>query len=154
MSLYNQEIQVPLIFWLPAGLPARQISAPVSVTDIVPTVLHLLGYEIPPTVSGESLLPIIAGESDGAERVVVSQFENDAILAAISDDWKLIYYTVDNLYELFHLPTDPDEQENRIPWANPREDPVAAAAYSDLAGALTAWIEIHQVKVRPPANGR
>ncbi len=48
--IYNATLQVPLILRLPQGKLAKQISAQVSLTDIMPTVLQILKVDTPSQV--------------------------------------------------------------------------------------------------------
>ncbi len=60
-TLYREVVQVPLIVHVPglsAGVVAQQ---PVSLVDLTPTVLDLLGVAAPAGVDGESLVPAMTG---------------------------------------------------------------------------------------------
>ena len=62
--LYDSTTHVPLIVKLPAGreaVKAKVVDAQVRTTDILPTVLDLLGLPALPTKEGESLKPYFAG---------------------------------------------------------------------------------------------
>src|SRR5207249_1133706 len=61
-SLYDELIRVPLIVAGP-GFRPRRVATPVSLIDVVPTVLDLLGRPRGPELRGESLLPYLRGES-------------------------------------------------------------------------------------------
>jgi len=74
-SLYDELLRVPLILWLPGSEHAGgQFEQQVRGIDILPTVLDAVGIEIPETLAGKSLLPLIAGQ-DGAPRLTVSQLD-------------------------------------------------------------------------------
>ena len=67
--IYNTTMHVPLIIRLPDNrLPenaaARTVADPVSLVDLMPTVLGAVGLEIPSQVQGRSLLPQLRGERD------------------------------------------------------------------------------------------
>jgi arylsulfatase A-like enzyme len=52
-SLYDGAIRIPLIVvWPPAFEPGARIATPVTSLDIAPTLLSVLGLEIPPNYSG------------------------------------------------------------------------------------------------------
>jgi choline-sulfatase len=57
-------MHVPLLFWAPARLPqGRRIAAPVSLIDVVPTLVSLLGLPLPANLDGIDLSPVmLAGE--------------------------------------------------------------------------------------------
>jgi arylsulfatase A-like enzyme len=63
ISLYNENVHVPLIVAAPGGLGAgSRIPAQVRSIDIVPTVLELAGVSAPPAIDGMSLVPFLTGE--------------------------------------------------------------------------------------------
>ena len=61
-DLYDVNIHVPLLILSPNENPKR-ISEPVSLLDIMPTVLGLLNVTIPQNIEGESLIPLLEGQS-------------------------------------------------------------------------------------------
>ncbi|MCS6858745.1 MAG: sulfatase-like hydrolase/transferase [Abditibacteriales bacterium] len=75
-DLLETSIRVPLIFHAPHVLPAGGVvEAPVSLVDIVPTVLDLLGiaYDLS-AFDGRSLRPLLHGEgADFAERPLFAE---------------------------------------------------------------------------------
>jgi arylsulfatase A-like enzyme/tetratricopeptide (TPR) repeat protein len=58
---YNNTILIPLIIYVPGG-GSKRINEYVCHIDIFPTICDLLGFKIPGSIQGESLLPIIRGE--------------------------------------------------------------------------------------------
>lgn len=63
-GLYEEELRVPLMMRVP-GTAARMISEPVSLLDMAPTVLALMGHPAPDTFKGTSLIPVLSGGSIG-----------------------------------------------------------------------------------------
>jgi arylsulfatase A-like enzyme len=63
-TLYDELLRVPFALAAP-GLHARRVTAPVSLLDLTPTVLDLLGLP-DPSLQGHSLLPAAKGEPDPA----------------------------------------------------------------------------------------
>src|SRR3989339_1417303 len=64
-NLYDENIRIPLILHCPALLPRGTIvDRQVSQVDIMPTVLDLLGLEMPGRVAGRSLAPLIRGSAE------------------------------------------------------------------------------------------
>src|SRR6266478_4530584 len=60
--LYDSTTHVPLIVKLPNEHEAgRTVEAQVRTTDVMPTVLSLLGIAAPPSLDGESLEPFLTG---------------------------------------------------------------------------------------------
>ena len=61
VSLYNQELHVPLIV-VGQGVPAGQVvREPVSLTDVAPSLLALIGQPAEPRFEGRSLVPLLQG---------------------------------------------------------------------------------------------
>ncbi len=104
---YNSTLHVPLVF---AGIrqcqPGRRISTTVSLADITPTVLDLLGISPPKHVSGRSLKAALAGREISA-RPVYAEAESPLVFnhwcplhLVISDRWKYIQSTRPELYNM------------------------------------------------------
>jgi arylsulfatase A-like enzyme len=129
-GLYDELIHVPLIIIGP-GLPSQVISRQVSLLDLAPTILDIVGIEKPKTFLGDSLLGLMRGteikggklgaisETDvppGRSRLWESQKRMNANRRVISfrtSKWKYIY-TEGGQDELYCLETDPGERENLI----------------------------------------
>ena len=58
-TLFNGVMRIPLIIVAP-GFPAgRVVEENVSLVDVAPTLLELLGLPAPPTFEGRSLVPLM-----------------------------------------------------------------------------------------------
>ena len=68
--LYNEVAAIPFIMYVP-GKGHKVIEELVQLPDIAPTILELAGVEIPPTVNGKSLVPLIRGEVDRVREFAV-----------------------------------------------------------------------------------
>jgi len=63
-SLYEGTLRVPLIVRLPGKVPAgTRCATPVSVVDIVPTVLDIAGVPHPQNLQGKALTPVFEGQA-------------------------------------------------------------------------------------------
>ncbi len=72
--IYDAAIRVPLIIRFPsAKLAGAVIEAQVRSVDIMPTILHMVGADIPEAVQGESLLSLILGDREEDEREAYSE---------------------------------------------------------------------------------
>lgn len=68
-QLYDEVLHIPLVMVWEGVLPAvRRVATPVSLIDIAPTVLDLVGATPLPAVDGLSLKPLWAGSGDGIGR--------------------------------------------------------------------------------------
>ena len=150
--LFEELVHIPLLIKVP-GLTPGTFQGLSSAVDVMPTVLDLMGMEIPDFVQGRSLAPGMRdgstpGSTRGRDFVVSSiPFANpgdpvhsvDNLLRPLSDypvttvtsgDWSLLYSPEDGVSELYHLPSDPSQIRNVI------------GNHKDIAG------EIHQLLVR------
>lgn len=77
--LASQKSRIPMIFVWSGKIPAgRRISEPVSMIDLLPTVLDLAELRRPETAQGRSLVPLIMGKRGWKTRpVVLDEFYTD-----------------------------------------------------------------------------
>lgn len=89
---YEPAIRSPLLVRYPKRFAGgRSTEALVEFIDIMPTILELCGLDLPKTVQGQSLVPLLNGtKSDHRERVFVEYAWADEVM--IRDGrWKLVY---------------------------------------------------------------
>jgi arylsulfatase A-like enzyme len=111
LNVYEEAVHVPLIVHVP-GVPAREISEPVSVMDVGPTLLDLFGVPIPGSYMGESLLPLIAGESKKLTRPVAVDSGRRLQAFYLEDGKKVIFDLNQRTTEVYDLKSDPGELQN------------------------------------------
>lgn len=61
-TVYDAAYHTPLIIRMPGGEQGRQVTVPTESIDIMPTILNWVGQEVPNSVDGRSLMPILNGE--------------------------------------------------------------------------------------------
>jgi arylsulfatase A-like enzyme/Flp pilus assembly protein TadD len=113
---YEATLHVPLVVYAPALFRPRVVAEPVRHVDLVPTVLDVLGMELPAGLPGRSLLPLLAGGSAG--ETPLGYFE--AISTSINRRWAPLYglregdlkYIDLPLPELYDLRADTGETRN------------------------------------------
>jgi arylsulfatase A-like enzyme len=118
---YEEVSRVPLIVREPGGhrrLGSLDSTRPVMSMDIAPTVLDLMGFEIPSAFEGKSLLRashdadtvIFSMGTYGSmpQRVIGTQF------SALRGQWRYIFNTLDGTEEIYDHQTDPGEQKNLV----------------------------------------
>jgi choline-sulfatase len=118
--LYDSTTHVPLIVKLPNEREAgRTVEAQVRTTDIMPTILSLLGIAAPANLDGDSLEPFLTG-LEAAPRTVFGETEYPlrfgwAPLRSIrKEGFKFIEAPKPELYD---LRADPGESHNHYePW--------------------------------------
>ena len=123
--LYREAIRVPLLVKLPDRTEAgRRVSAPVQLSDILPTVTAALGLPAPREVSGSSLLS--AGATGAAERVIYGE----TLFPRLQLGWSDLHSVLDGRYhyihgprpELYDMVADPGEEHDLA-----RSDPATVA---------------------------
>ncbi len=133
-ALYREMLHVPMIFYIPDGKP-RVIRGAVTNLDIMPTIAGIACIPIDDLqLEGRSLVGALFYGKEDRERVVFAETNAPGKQrAAISEQWKLIYYLSHNVYELFDLVADPWEKVNLAPQSPPALEP--------MKRALQAWMD-------------
>jgi arylsulfatase A-like enzyme/Flp pilus assembly protein TadD len=114
--IYNSTLHVPLLIHLPRAPGVREISAPISTVDIMPTVLEILGIPAPSQVQGKSLLPRISGKKQEETPYLYAE----TFLPRLHFDWSELrgvesdrfHFILAPRPELYDLSKDPQELHN------------------------------------------
>jgi arylsulfatase A-like enzyme/cytochrome c-type biogenesis protein CcmH/NrfG len=119
--IYNATMHVPLIIRLPENAAARVVADPVSLVDLMPTVLGAVGLEVPSQVQGRSLLSDLREVRDpddqsGRDRVLYGE----TFLPRLHFNWSELRGSENTKYhfidaprpELYDLAKDPGEVHN------------------------------------------
>lgn len=141
--LYAHQLQIPLIIRMPEE-PSQENgvvrTAPVSIVDIMPTILDILEIDPVDTMAGRSLLPVLKGEqatnrSLFSERRTIDKLPKPFLAGAdysiIRDGWHLIFSTNRGI-ELYNMVEDPAEVSDLV---QEREKIDA------LTGELRRWLD-------------
>lgn len=117
MNFFEPSARIPLVVHAPQRFAARRVSAPVSLVDVLPTILELAGGSASDAVeplAGASLLPLCAGESQ-AGRTVVGEYTAEGACAPLvmlrRGTLKFVHCPVDP-DQLYDLACDPHERVN------------------------------------------
>lgn len=124
--MYEDSIRVPLIVYDPRHPPRNKMERCEEMAlsiDLAPTILDLAGVEIPATMQGKSLVPLVWGEAKPwrsswyYEHVYNTNPPRSPIVqteGVRTKQWKYVRYPdVDPPYEqLFDLQADPPERVN------------------------------------------
>ncbi len=129
---YEETTRIPILMSLPGVLPENVAVTPrVRNVDIAPTILEIVGHEKPAKVTGMSMMPLVRGQKEADERVVVT--EGRATRSIIYGKWRVIFREGNSqttcypngarnpdgtercitvAEELFDLESDPGERHN------------------------------------------
>jgi len=106
---YEETTKIPILMSLPGVLPQNfEVKARVRNIDIAPTILQVLGREVPPKMSGRSMLPLARGQKEPDERVVLT--EGRGTRGLIAGKWRAIFREGLSQTRCFHARTGDDEK--------------------------------------------
>ncbi|MGK7294986.1 MAG: sulfatase [Candidatus Wenzhouxiangella sp. M2_3B_020] len=130
-SLYQELLHVPLLIWHPDH-DGREVARPVSLVDVVPSVMEWLGLELPADYEfpGVSFASAVEGADGGPFEWSENQLEwkrgserplfasgiayGPEQMAVIDGTAKLIWHQVDNSREYYDLAEDPLERDPEL----------------------------------------
>ncbi|SVA71493.1 uncharacterized protein METZ01_LOCUS124347, partial [marine metagenome] len=153
-SMFEESSRVPLLIKVPwLSNPNRVIDGSVSHIDLVPTLLDLIGENVPQHLQGKSLLSVLEGSEDlsendvfiswnGYDNSVPDRFLGDHKInrmlrlpwrtVVTPDRWKLALCAGDQC-ELYDLNNDPYEMINLF------NDPDQKDRIRDMAARIRVW---------------
>ena len=121
--LYDPILHIPLLVFAPDQKSRRDVFTPTSNVDVLPTILKILGKDLPPAMDGR-VLPGFGGEhQEGRSIFSIEAKRNSAMapltwasISMIKDRKKLIYYMgypgFDDSFELYDLQDDMEESDD------------------------------------------
>jgi len=114
--VYQSTLHVPLVVRAPRCRQGIEVDGNVSLVDIVPTVLDLVGLKVPASVEGVDLRAALEGGPAPdrrrpvcAESLEASTFGCSPLHGIVEGTWKYIMAPRPELYDLAH---DPGERTN------------------------------------------
>lgn len=121
MLVYNSTLHVPLIIKAPNGAKGRRITQRVGNVDIFPTLLDLLGYNIPANIQGRSLKTLLDAAQTNPSLPDVPYYA-ETLSPRLAHGWGELraYFEGDHKYifgprkEFFKINPDHAELENLV----------------------------------------
>jgi len=107
-SVYDHSIRAPFIMVgkdIPAGKKAKGMF---YLNSIFATTAELAGIELPESVQGPSVMPLVRGEKAQLNEYIYGSYRHFQRMVR-SDSHKLVYYPLLKKTVLFDLKNDPDE---------------------------------------------
>jgi len=130
--LFEELIAIPLLIHVPGISPGSSSGLNWAI-DLMPTVLDIMDQEIPEQVTGQSLLPMLKDKGlKGREYVISTQpfalpmtkvrlvddqereLELYSDTTVTTEEWSLLYSPLPGESWLYHLPSDPKQENNVI----------------------------------------
>jgi len=155
-TLYRELLHVPLLVRVPAWRNrARRVPEPVSMLDVLPTLLELLGVPAPDSARGRSLVPRMRGEALPEEPIVSEGYPYGRSLQSVSvGGFKLIRSLETGRSELYDLAADPGEQTD-LSQARPElRDRLAAVLDAQLGGRVEEEDPLERPEALPEETRR
>ena len=127
--MYEQNVCVPFILSCPALLPeGKVIDEPVEMVDFVPTLMDLSRLDVPKSIRGRSLMPLIRGDVKKRQEACFCEIDHSGSMydelrrrsgrqvMVRTKEWKLIYFMDERVEDkngaLYNLKEDPGEAKN------------------------------------------
>jgi len=121
-ELFNGVIHIPLLIHLPGQKKAGRISYPAEQSDLLPTILDLLGRRAPPWTDGMSLKPLFEGETLPDRYIMSMNLESNSefdpisrgTLAIMDAEYKYVLYLDSKAEVLYDYKRDEAEEHDLI----------------------------------------
>jgi hypothetical protein len=140
--LHEPIIHIPLMILAPGNQTRQDITTPTNSIDLLPTILHLAGQEIPASCEG-NILPGLGGIHDANRSVITMEAKESyahkpftrATYSIIKGNYKLIYYSgydhkYKEFFEFYDLGEDSDEIQDKF--SSPRFQPMIEEMKKEL----------------------
>jgi arylsulfatase A-like enzyme len=144
--LYDPVVHSPLMIFAPGNQTRRDFTTPTQNIDLLPTILHLAGGQIPTSAEGR-ILPGLGGTEDPNRILFIVEAKESASFnpftkatyAVIKGNYKLIHYSgyknkYDDYYEFYDLEQDVEELQDK--YAVPRFQPVIEEMKRELVNEI------------------
>jgi arylsulfatase A-like enzyme len=141
-TVYEEVLRVPFVMRLPGTIPAGVVVAePVSLVDLMPTILDLVGIDGPTGMEGRSLVPVIGGAPLERPAIYAEFFDKRGFnlqvarrtpASKIIQHFNRITHPKRGAIEHYDLASDPVEQRDVA-----GHDPARESAE---LGEMTAWL--------------
>ncbi len=125
--LYDPVVRVPLLISSPGQSARRDVQVPTSAIDLLPTLVHLSGAEVPDWCEGQ-VLPALGGAEQSDRSIYMVEAKHNPAHAPLTSvsvglrkgRHKLTYYIgfqahvrkQTGLFELYDIENDPEELNN------------------------------------------
>jgi arylsulfatase A-like enzyme len=126
---YDDNVKAPLVLSCPARLPqGKVVTEPVEMIDFIPTLMDLSGLEVPNSIRGRSLMPLIRGDLTEWREACFCEIDHSMSMyeelrqrsgrrvMVRTREWKLDWFMDERVADkdgaLYNLQRDPNERVN------------------------------------------
>ncbi|MCM3873102.1 MAG: sulfatase, partial [Pyrinomonadaceae bacterium] len=153
---YEESIRMPLLVRYPKAIKAGTIRDEFALNiDLAPTLLELAGVDVPATMQGRSLVPLLQGERPAWRNSFLIEYYSDKVFPRVlqmgykavrNERWKYIHYLeLEGMDELYDLKIDPYEMKNLI------HEPSAAMALAEMKQEMERLLK--ETSANPASTG-
>ncbi len=143
-ALWDRETRAPLLISVPWLTPGQSTEVPVDQIDLYPTLMELCGLSVPAGLEGESLVPLLRGESRPSPGVAFSMLQTNGVsrvhfMSRSEDGYKFVRWDESDDHMLYDLNSDPGEYRNL--YGDPAYQPIVDKHLQYMAeeGLLRAY---------------
>ncbi len=112
---YEGSARVPFLLSGPGIAQGTVNDSVVELMDVMPTLLDACGIDIPDSVDGKSVLPLLRGENDWRETVHGEHlYESGSAQYIVTSHDKYLWYSHTGKEQYFNLDSDPQELHDLI----------------------------------------
>ncbi len=139
-NLYDEQVRVPLFIRVP-GVAPRVVDTRISLIDLGPTNLDLMGAPTPAQFMGESLVPFLRGQAPTLTRPIIAEGRMKQSMI-LEDGFKVIRDQRSGSLEIYDLNRDPGELDNLY---DDLGDDLGDDGQARMA-ALRAFFDTHKIR--------
>lgn len=145
---WRESVGIPLLMRWPGHIPAgRASNGPISLVDLMPTLLSLCGVPISPSVEGVNMAAFVCGdETAAAESVFINFLAQVRIIPqppfrGVVTRTHTYAETEEGPWLLYDDARDPLQKNNLISWAN-RDRPDIVRLQGELSKKTRGWMDL------------
>ena len=131
---YDHSVRVPFIV-AGKGVPeGKKVRGNFYLNSLFPTTAEMAGIQVPNSVQAESFLPVLHGKQDQVHQYIYGAYRHYQRMIR-DDNYKLVYYPLIGITQLFDLNKDPNELNNLAAY------PEHAERLANMQNALQAEMQ-------------
>ncbi len=144
---WRESTGIPLLMKWPGHIPAGRVTpGPISIIEMMPTLLSLTGTDIPAQAEGDDLSAFVLGDEAEAPDSVFINFVSKVDLIphppfrGVVTATHTYAATTEGPWLLYDDQNDPFQRNNLITWSN-RDNPAVAQLQQAMQQKLEGWLE-------------
>ncbi|MBI3576607.1 sulfatase-like hydrolase/transferase [Candidatus Gottesmanbacteria bacterium] len=168
-TFYEEQMKTPFIISYPALVKqGKTTDALSSTTDVLPTLLDILGISLPIGIQGTSFLPVLTGEQSTYRPSLLLEYAQQGnnklpMRGIIANGYKWTHYLASTIggvfydgkdYELYDLHQDPYEMNNIMKRLGKDDHPLARmitnVTYGSIVRRLRREMAVWQTDTKDP----